>query len=134
MRGDLRDEFQFVTHVVEAIGKLAAQHGATLPRGDRIDEFAEQYYDALEVQLAIDGPISIDELQEDLGMDEDDIDARTNGTGYLHQRGVVYPQRSENRGQYWFLLVASRNVQMSHQKYSRMQRYLGTRSYADDPP
>lgn len=73
---DLLNDFQFVTFVGEALGELAEQFGVTLPFEERVAEIADQYYDALEIQLAIDRSTSAEDLQAQLEIGLDELEAR----------------------------------------------------------
>lgn len=93
---ELLEELQFVTYVSEALGKLEEQHGTTLPLADRVDELSEMYYEALEVQMELDGPTPVEELQDELGIERGDLEVRIRTlerTGQVsYTDGVVRPR------------------------------------------
>lgn len=94
---DLLEELQFVTYIGEALAELTEQYGMTLPLGATVDEISKQYYDALEVQIALDGPTPVEDLHDELGIDEDDLETRIRTlerTGHVtYVDGIVHPQR-----------------------------------------
>lgn len=99
LQTDQPEDLQFVTDVGESLGRLADQYGVTLPLQDEVEELVATYYDALEVRLAIDGPVPFEELQATLGIDRDDLDERIDTLERMDEvaakKGTVYPVHDE---------------------------------------
>lgn len=94
---DLLGDLQFVTDVGESLGLLADRHGVTLPIEDDVEELSARYYDALEVRLALDEPVPVDAMQEELGISRDDlmgrIDVLERMDEVVVEDGVLHPVR-----------------------------------------
>lgn len=86
----------FATYVAEALETLEDRYGVTLPIEQVVIEYAEPYYDALEIYFAIDEPIPIEQLTAELGFASDDLEDRLSTLEALDKiaiaDGVVYPQ------------------------------------------
>lgn len=80
------DELQFVTHVLESLGRLEDQYGVSLPITSTVRDLARPFYELLEVYLCVDGPTSIADIEKELGLAEREVLERVSR---LEARGKV---------------------------------------------
>ncbi len=66
----------FVTFANEALVELEERYGVTTAIADHVQELTVRYYRGLEVLQALDEPMAIDELADDLGLDVTVVRAR----------------------------------------------------------
>jgi hypothetical protein len=77
---------QFVTFANGALVDLEERHGVTTPIEDRIQELTARYYRGLEVLHALDGPMTIDALADDLDIGSAEVQERVE---YLEEFGRI---------------------------------------------
>lgn len=80
------DELQFVTYVLDSLGRLEERHGASLPFTSTVRDLAKPFYELLEVYLCVDGPTPIANIETELGLDEEEVVERVER---LEARGKV---------------------------------------------
>ncbi|MDS0261868.1 hypothetical protein NDI56_20905 [Haloarcula sp. S1CR25-12] len=83
---DWLNDDQFATFANGALVDLEEQYGVTTPIEDRVQELTDRYYRGLEVLQTLDGPMTVDELATELGLD---IDVVRNRVTYLAEFGRV---------------------------------------------
>lgn len=88
-------ELRFVTDIGEALDRLEERDGITLPLADEVDELVATYYDALEVWVNLDLPVSMKALLAELDIERSELSDRLETLEWMDEivvrEGMVYP-------------------------------------------